>query len=242
MRHSGKRHRDTGCDQWPDQIVEETERARCIHGFAMVSAGSVFSGSLTPWPAEAWSAYQWHGKPQDAFTLHVQAIFQLHEPLLTYDVESAEGVVTENPRFRQPLFIPHLQSAGDLLGHAGACEASVAGVCRQWSGCPEDDAAEVLRGLPAIALKPVQAEQIMAGASSTLFCLVRWCRFFLSVFVAKLSFPPTQWALQHLEDAKHWGVRQEASGFLQQVRCMWQSYVAGLAEEAPQDSCLHVNQ
>ena len=167
MRLSGKRHRQPRSDALASETaVDKSESSRCIQALAMVSAGSAYLNSLTPWPAEAWAAFQWHSKPRDAFTLHVQAIFKLHEPVVTYEVENGEGMVTQNPRYRQPLFIPHLPRAHALLGHAGEQEASVETVCRQWGGGSRNDETLVLQNLPGIALSPEQADNIMAGTSS----------------------------------------------------------------------------
>ena len=217
-------------------VEEESDKVRCIHGLAMVSSGSVYSSSLTPWPAEAWAAFQWHHKPKDAFTLHVQAIFVLHEPFLSHDCENGDGLVTDNPRYKQPVFFPHLPRVQHRLGFTGGEETSVETVVRQWGGLAGEDDATI--NVPAVALSPDEAARLMTGSSSTLFLLVRWCRFFLSAFIAKISYPPTEWALQHLRDAEDRNASQEVAltsdalgGFLQQVRCMWRSYLEELSQE-----------
>ena len=178
-------------------------RSRRILALLNVSEGFVYEGICTPWPAEAWRAYAALQCPCDAFTLHVQSCFQLHLPLEVAHILDQGGHIVSNPRLQQSIFLPQLPTGWqDCLGtlHGQMQAQRLGDVLAHWvmPGLLDDE-----KVFPALALTAIDAEAVLQGHTSCLFCLGRWVRDISKRFQETIGFPQMRWLLDRGKAAAH---------------------------------------
>ena len=177
--------------------------SRQILALLRVSEGFMYEGICTPWPAEAWRAHATLKHPCDAFTLHVRSCFRLNTPLEVAHTLDQGGQISNNPRLQQPIFLPLLPDGWrDSVGilHGQSHPQFLGEVLWHWSRPGLDDERQLL---PALAMAAKDAEDVLEGRLSCLFCLGRWVRDISRSFHNIVGFPQVAWILGRGKAAEH---------------------------------------
>ena len=209
--------------------------SRHILALLRVTEGFVYEGVCTPWPAEAWRAHATLKEPCDAFTLHIQSGFRLNTPMEIPHFLDQGGRIVNNPRLHQPIFLPQMPDRWqDNMGilHGQNHEQRLGEVWRRWAGDDE-------QLTPALAMTAIDAEDVLQGHLSCLFCLGRWVRDISRAFHKSIGFPQVPWILGRGRAAAHEAVDNTPlsssmlAQLLQHVRITLHSHALQGLEEEP---------
>ena len=224
----------------PEQVASAAGGTRVLIGLLNVGHGQTYAGVLTPWSALAWSAFEENQHPKDAFTLHVQGVFRFNVPRVVSEFVDGQGMITANPRFKQPLFLPYLNDVDgvpllDIAGMVHNHATTLREVTAHW--CPDlvSDIGFTVQ-VPALALAWPRAHRLLCGDESCVFAMARWMRFFAVAFVRAIGFPSEEWihdhSCHHEEPADVATLSADSvQGFLHDVRSLWHRLLPSISSE-----------
>eukprot|EP00971_Amphidinium_carterae_P146200 2898109-Amphidinium_carterae.2 len=162
------------------------DQAFSLHGIAVVSAGTAYTGPLTAWPRDVWMLHMHYKEPLDAYTLNVTDVFEFHEPV---DADLVVGVrgITAAAHAKRRICTPVVpESTFQRLGvHEGQNLNLTKGqqrlqITKGHEIAFEDFLASVhvvrsdLIGVKAVRLAGATRKKLFERTWPWLFCLGRW--------------------------------------------------------------------
>eukprot|EP00971_Amphidinium_carterae_P328121 6459842-Amphidinium_carterae.3 len=234
LAHSASRIRVNKRRHRADVDAEDEQFGRSLFALAKVIVGDVFDGPLTAWPASVWQQYDEYEQLSDGFAIHLQAVFFLNEAIPVHAVLSDDGLISSNPRFNQPIFLPSLQGhdvgLDVAMGRLQRTEASLQQVLTRW--CPDLLCENKLPIIPALTPTPSLVQPLRDGNVNALLALARWVRYIPSTWTSHMRSPSKEWICAKHHEAAIVSKPITADGladFLQAVRETWHDACASQA-------------